>query len=697
MEEDLYSPDKEIEFIDPLENLFDRDWIENAFIVSIGKLQDAGRANAFFTYADRMLTDSSVGGSIEINPEYQFTRYADVPRQGRDFTNAPDGEFGPVDYNMSIKNKSVKGYAIGNGRYYSGAIAINRETLILEFGVPKFRSMLSYYTRASDRQKSIIANEGRDPMFYEVGQLLGYAGQILTLNVVTVLVYAGMFEAKALGGNSDNRYYTLKPTMPDYWASVSALTTYMATERGVLLPGLTDKGTKERIGMPLKINQGMLNDLHDIMPEVFTNLNYIDVFAIAQRSQVKVNRQILKEMATFKEGRFTKNQVMGALNTKTGKLEDDVNYEAYLKKQKEVGFFSSDTKDDKELPEAESAEGDFNLYTIPDKLWTYLKLPIEYASSYISDLGENTLASMKDGGMTVALSVEYVTSTSISFTNTTKEIPAKERLNSVGGVARDLRFNFSGGNFIDDTLNDITNAVGDVASGALDSVTFGLSNVIKTLMDGGYMNFPKMYDNSTVSLPSIMYKIVVAPPYNNPVSKILDMDLVLSVILAGMLPQSVGAGTYTSPRLCKAFMRGKQNIDLGMITECTIRTGINNVAYSVDGKTLGLEITFTVSDFNEYFSAPVKSSMLGAFEIGLDENNPLNKYLSTLAGRDYHSTRYMMKNGLIQSSRAVMGLASIVSPAHIGLLAGDSLLGRAGAIATGAILDTTALYLRDQN
>jgi len=687
-----------LEFKDPIGDVFDRDWLDSAFMVSLGELQDEGKANLFFTMADRMLTDSSVGGSIEINPEYQFTRYCDIPRQGRRFDNAEDGAFGPMDYKVDSEGKNVNGYKLGNGRYFSDAIARNRETLILDFGVPKFRSMLSYYLRASDYEKTIIANEGRDVFWYTVGESIGYLGQIMTLNIATVLFYAGLFTVKTLTGNEDLRYYHFKPMMVDYWASVNSIVTYLATERGVLQSELMlNKAKPDRIGMPLKVTEGMLDDLHEMIPEIFTSSHYIDVFAIAQRSQVEVNRQILKEMKAFKELRLTKNQILNAINSRTGQLKQEVSYEKYTDALKKTSLYNSKKQEEQDLPEAETASGDPEKYTKPDEWWTFPKLPIEKMFNYMKDIGEYTLATVKEGGSSIAFNVEYVSSTSISFNNSVKNIPAQDKLNGLGGAARDIRFNFSGGNLIDDAVNDVSNALKDMAAGTINTLTFGLSNVLQTLMNGGFMSFPKMWSDSSVQLPTITYKIVATPPYNNPISKILDMDIVLGAILAGMLPQGIGNSTYTSPKLCRAFLRGKQNIDLGMITSCTIKTGVNNVAYSIDGQTLGLEITFTITDLNPLMTASVKSSLLGAFDIGLDENNPLNKYLSTLAGRDFHTSRYMLRNGLLQASRALYGLNSITSPSHIAMMGGDTLLAKAASFVSGAFFDTTGLYLRDKD
>ena len=204
---------------------------------------------------------------------------------------------------------------------------------------------------------------------------------------------------------------------------------------------------------------------------------------------------------------------------------------------------------------------------------------------------------------------------------------------------------------------------------------------------------PKMWDDSSVSLNNITYKVVSNPPYNNTITQIVDMDLVMSMILAGVIPQSVGQSSYTSPFLCKSFLRGKQNIDFGMITSCTITRGTSNVPFNKDNKALGMEISFTITDFSEIVALPTPTGIFGGFEIGLDENNALNKFLGSVAGRDYHTSRYVGKAALLNATRAAMGVHAATSPAFWGQLIGDTVFGRIGSI---ALLDTTGVNLTDR-
>ncbi len=682
-ETDIKNKEKVIEFLDPLESIIDEDWAKTAFIVDVKDIHEEAQANIFSNYADHYFLSSAIGGSMSINPQYQFTRYADIPRKGR---TAEAEDFGPA----------LRNHNIGMGRYFAEAIESNQETLILEFGIPEFQSIFSFFTRAVDYNKSVIANEGRSTKMYELGEKIGYAAQLIAFNVGTVFIYAGIGLYKTLHGNGDPRYYHMKPNMPSYWASVNSIMTFLATERGILVPQLTE-GKKDRLGMPIKVSSEDMNALHELYPEIFKEGNYIDVFAIAQRPQVIINNQLLTEMKYFKEGRITKDQVISALNSTTGKLKENPSYEKFLKELKTVGkgkMFTKDKLEDQNLPEMESSAEDPKEYLEPDDLWTYLKMPIEKAATYIDDIKDYTYATVRNGGKNVVLTVEHVGSLSDSFSNSAKDIPAKDKLNSLGGAARDIRFSLSGGNILGKTVQGITDGVKDVAMGTLDTLTFGLSNVMAALMGGGFINFPKMWADSSTTLAKTSYKIVATPPYGNIISQAMDMDLVVSVILAGMLPQSIGQGGYTSPFLCKAFMRGKQNIDFGMITECSITRGINNVPYNKDGRTLGLEITFTVSDFSEIMAASTKHDILGAWDISMDETNPLNKYLTTLAGRDYHTSRYVGKTALLNASRAILGASALTSPAHLSMMAGTSLFGRISSI---AYLDASSIYLRDKN
>jgi len=666
-----------IEFTDPVTTV-DSDWLRTAFIVDVDSITESARGNIFASFADRYFLDTSIGGASTLNPPYQFTRYADIPRKGRNF-NARE---------MSPQNRD---YEIGLGRYYADAIESNLDILILEFGVPEFQSMFSFFTRAVDYNKSIVATEGRSTFFYDVGKGLGYLGILVSLNLASVLIYAGIGAFKALVGNGDTRYYHMKPAMPQYWKMVNSIATYLAVERGIIAPTFME-GEKTRLGLPIEVDQDIMNTLHEAMPSIFRDGNYIDVFAIAQRPQVQINRQLIEEMKVFKEFRFSKYQISDATNQLTGKLDQDVNFESYMKELQKLSMYDGDDEDNRSIGEVESTSGKPEDYQKPDEKWTYLKLPIEKAVDFMGELAEYTNATNHHGGKTVMLAVEHVGSMTDTFTNSTKDIPTQEKLNGLGGAARDIRFSLSGGNVLGSAIQDITNAAKDVAMGTLDSMTFGLSNVIGALMGGGFISMPKMWADSSVSLATHTYKITVAPPYGNAITKTVDMDFVLAVILAGMLPQSVGQSSYTSPLLCKAFLRGRQRIDFGMITNCSITRGINNVPYDKDGRTLGLEISFTITDFSEMMTAPTPDGIFGAFGIGLDENNPLNKYLNTIAGRDYHSTAYISKKGFLRATKAYMGLQAVQSPAYLGMKAGDSVFGR---MIETVVPDITNTHLRD--
>ncbi len=84
--------------------------------------------------------------------------------------------------------------------------------------------------------------------------------------------------------------------MHTYWSAVNNIVTQLATELGILIPELMNDGTgADKIGLPVKINQDDLDAMKKMYPNLITDNNYIDVFAIATRMQSVANQQMLKD------------------------------------------------------------------------------------------------------------------------------------------------------------------------------------------------------------------------------------------------------------------------------------------------------------------------------------------------------------------------------------------------------------------
>jgi len=673
---DLTIDASEYEFRDKL-TIVDSDWVKSAFMISADNLEEKFQVNLDYSRAGGKFSDTSIGGGKTINGKPQYTRYCDPRNKGR-VRDRKD-----VRVNIDTGNH-------GMGEYYSSALDDNKQILILEFGVPKFQSLFSFFTRSVDYVASIKANEGRIPYGYYVANVLFTTAAIIAFPLLSLIVYGIKAISTILLGTHDHKYYSFKSSMPFYWESVNNLVTFMSTERGFIIPELRSEAQqKDQIGIPVNIDQDEMDVLSDLLPDVFMKgTNYIDVFAIANRAQVRIDRQRYKDEAAlldFQKKHMSEAEMSGFLNKAVATLTKPT-YKDFLDKTvNKKSMFKKDEASDQNIPETKAANGDPKEYTQPNAKGIKKAMPGEKNESYMKGVMEYFNATLSSGGTRVAFEVDFVGTTTDSFSNSLKDIDAKGMLNSLGGSARNVQFSLGGGNVLGDMQKAATDTIKDVAMGALSGATFGLSNVLQALLGGGYIDMPKMWDNSSANLSKHTYKMTLTSPYGNPISQIMNLDIPLAMIMAGMLPQAIGESSYTSPFLCKSFLRGIQDIDLGMITELSITRGVTNLGFNEQGRPLSLDISFTITDFSEVVSTPISGGLMGAFEMSLDDNKGIHRFISALVARDYHSSRFLKPKWILRASRLAMNKHAIFSPAAAGMLAGDSVYNVLGGLVTDGL------------
>jgi len=148
------------------------------------------------------------------------------------------------------------------------------------------------------------------------------------------------------------------------------------------------------------------------------------------------------------------------------------------------------------------------------------------------------------------------------------------------------------------------------------------------------------------------------------------------MLLAGALPLSTGKSSYTSPFLCSITSQGVQNVKLGMITSLSITRGTTNLPFTKTRKPLGLDVSFTVTDFSTLVTAPITKGVFSdLLKFGMDDASPMGRYLSTLAGRDIQTDKYALNKLGMRLARARANLYSIVSPSRVGSVVGSVLNG----------------------
>jgi hypothetical protein len=668
--------------------IIDKDWISSRFMVPDKDLEEIDRTNRFWSSANNKFTDTTMGGNIGINSRPQFTRYADIRIPGRRLSRNK----------VSVNHRTGN---IGMGRYYSEAIDDNSQTVFLEFGIPRFNSLFDFFSKSVDYVDSVVANTGRNPIGYRMGQLVGGVVALAAFPLITLSIWFAKTAIGLLTGHGAFNYYYLEPTMHTYWGTVNTIVTQMATEMGILIPQLMDDGTvADKIGTPFKFDTDDLAAIKELLPGVIGDNNYIDVFAIATRAQTLANRQLLKDKELFDLKASTNDDYVGYVKDKYSLTEKNspgsttmdsfnaaVSFRKYLDKVVVGdGPFAESVADD--AGNTSTTDGTSPKLTDEDrKKARFVKdaKTGQYPNTKQDDTKLKQFAAaldagVREGGAYAIFKVDFTGSVSESFSNSTGDISTKGALKSLSQKSRDVKFSMAGGNVVGDAMGDALGYMKDFVMGGLDSLTFGASNVLQTLMGGGYIDIPKKWQDSSASFPQISYSMQLTSPYGNTISQLQNIYIPLAMLLAGTLPLATGRASYTSPYICSIFNKGIQNVKLGMITSLTITRGTSNLPFSNKWKALAIDVSFTVTDFSSVLAAPVNSSIFGVFGTPLEDDTGLANYIATLGSRDLLTSKYAVPKAKLRASRQIMGIEQALSPNSWGLRTGESLRGILGSV-----------------
>ena len=632
-------------------SVLDKDWVSNVFLVRTTELSEKHEKKRYFTTAELKFTDTTMGGNLAINPRPQFTRYADIKARGR------------ITDRRETKVNDMSG-ELGMGRYYSEVIDDNAQNVYMEFGLPRFNSLTDYFFNATDNEMKIVAKTGRPAIAYNIGKAIGTVALIMAFPVIGIGIQIFKFIAQIFDMDNSFNYYYMRPAMHMYWTTVNVLVTRLSVELGIVAPDFMDKGdeNKFKINVPKTINQEDMDYLAEALPGVFSNNNMIDIFAIAARSQVLANKQIMNERAMYKRGEITAED-LPMYKPSPGSLTATIN---------ELLSFSSDTDYNKAPKKPKKDTGAENAgKTTKDKADLKKRREDATAVHDASDIETKNVSSygayfdsvMRDGGGYAVFKVDHIGSVSESFSNTVGDAPIASTLKGATTKMRNLNFSTAGGNIIPG-LGAVIDTVKETATGILDGATAGAAGGIANVLFGSsYMEIPKVWQDSSVSLPSITYKTRLISPYGNTISQLQDIYIPLMMLMAGTLPLQAGKASYESPFLCSVFVKGLQKIKLGMITNLSFTRGTSNLGFNKQRRPLAIDVSFTVTDFSSVLTAPVETGMFGGLSNALSEGSPLDEYLGTLGSRDLLSNKFMWPKLKRKWSRALMAGDSLTSPA----------------------------------
>ena len=698
-------------------SIIDRDWISSRFLVPSNDLSRLDQINRFFSTTGWKYNSTQLGANIAINARPQFTRYADIRGNNRSLAMKTTKSF----TSKAFDTKVTLGRSTNNGigRYYSESIDDNATLVFLEFGVPKFNNLFTYFIRAVTYEDMYIANHGTTPTGYTLGKAVGALVNLYFFPLTTIIIYAykavfGFF----FGGPLD--YYYFSSAMSQYWATANNILNKIAVELGLILPAFEGEGSdqSDKIGAQAKLDESDLQVLSEIIPGAFyPSTNYIDLTYIAARPQILANKQAKAEYQEFvnKDDKVTdfigyvtdgekwkkrnapgESKLAGLDNwfkftnlTDFFKKHVVVENSEYYPVDPSLPDPVSQTPDPSASSEgaavsSSKANSDANNGANQNSVhpdgairktpgfWESLSGMADKVKKNLEHKAEVLDATIREGAKYAVFSVDFQGSVSESVSNSASDIELGGMLKGAGGAARNVKFNLSGGNLIPG-LAQAGDLLKNFAMGALESMSFGLSNVISTLMGNTFITFPKKWDDSELSFPQVTYNMTLISPYGNTMSQLQNIYIPLAMLLAGSLPLSTGERSYTSPFLCTLFNKGIQNIRLGMITSLSISRGSSNLPFSRWKKPLAVEVSFTVTDFSTLMAAPINSSIFGGeFNMRLNQDNKFDEYIGVLCGRDIHTDIYFIPKLKKKISRMAMAITQTFAGTNSMASAGSS-------------------------
>ena len=309
------------------------------------------------------------------------------------------------------------------------------------------------------------------------------------------------------------------------------------------------------------------------------------------------------------------------------------------------------------------------------------------AQNWLENAAKVTDAVQKDGGLFLGLRVNSTRSLSDSFSNSTGPIQTGEMIKSVAGTARNVNFMLSGGNIIPG-MSDLLGAAKNVALGVLDGVSYGMSSVVASALEGAYVDIPDKWEDSKCNLNNVSYSVRLVAPYGNPISQLQNIYIPLACLLAGILPLGTGRSSHTSPYICSVFSKGVQNIELGIMTELSIERGTSNLPFSKWKQPLAIDVNFTITDLSGIITTPINRSVISAFLQGglgevmgqLTTESKLDDYIGTLCARDLSNSRFVMPQFKRRLKKALMRGSQVLNPNAFAMMIGEATNMIAGAL-----------------
>lgn len=572
-----------------MEHIRDTDWIRQSFLLPRYAVTAHEAQRRIFTEARMKFVDTSLGGNLAINVPPQYSPNTDPREPG------------------------VTRQTSGLGHYYNDAIDNNGTLLHMAFGVPQYQSIGGFFFNMYNSDMGTMVKTGRGSnIFFTAGQAIG--------TIYTIPIQSLLFMGKAIGFFTNrpvSKYYYLKTTMPLYWNAVGTILNGLAANMG-LVPRVLAKEESETRDKGNDYTPEELKKFHNLMPGLWTERGGLNIHRLANRAQRLANEhraRLERIMESSSSVEDLKRKLISFANSASISGTKGFNsFEDYRAQYFNVAAHKVEDQTETDMMKAlndtaqmQNANGQGKSSDVYEELMPAFFKPLD-------DMLAFGRAELDDGSRYVTFKVSSDTVTE-SFSSQVGESPLATKVNSISASARNFKFALEGGTGVA-PVDAVLSSVKDTVMGMASSVN--LDGLIG-LAGNCFVDVPKVWESSSWSPPRASFTVELRSPYGNKLSRFLNLYVPLAMLLAAALPRSTGKQSYNAPFICEWFCKGRSQSRLGMMTELSIERGKGNLGWDYLGNALGIDVSFTLTDFSTILHMPITAgfSLEKAFNLAV--------------------------------------------------------------------------------
>lgn len=189
-------------------------------------------------------------------------------------------------------------------------------------------------------------------------------------------------------------------------------------------------------------------------------------------------------------------------------------------------------------------------------------------------------------------------------------------------------------------LRSEINSIASESGGFIKRMVSGASSIIS----GASIAFPEMWGDSTYS-KSYSIRIPLKAAYGTREEIFMSLFVPMMFWVCLTAPRQLTINTFSAPYLCRCFIPGICNVDMGIVESLTIEKG-GEGAWSVDGLPLEMNLNISIKDLYSALSVSRINGVSPTDAYNFVNNNAYLDYLAVQGGLDLRKQEGLLKQEL---------------------------------------------------